>query len=125
MSFVLNTTGNKIDMFQYNDINEQLDIDYLQNKVDNIRNLGYNQAFNFNKSFGEQDLSDLITYLEKVISYCKNQEADADADDKVRQILKYVREILFKVFEFITVNQILDDEIILYKTKIFNYIKIN
>lgn len=121
MSFVLNTTVNKIDLFQYNDINEQLDIDYLQNKVDNITNLGYNQAFKFNRSFGEQDLSDLITYLEKVISYCEKKAAD----DKVKKILLCVCEILFKVFEFITVNQILDDEIILYKTKIFNYIKIN
>ena len=134
MSFVLNTTVDKIDMFQYNDMDEELDIYYLKNKVDNITNLGYNQVFNFNRSFGKQDLSDLITYLEKVISYCEKQAADDKvisycekqaADDKVKKILQCVLEILFKVFELITVNQILDDKIILYKTKIFNYIKIN
>ena len=126
MSFVLNIIGNKIDMFQFTDMNEKLNIDYLQERVKNITNRGYKQAFNFNKSFREpnlSDLSDLITYLDNVISYCENQAPNAD--DKVKQILLYIREILVEVFKFITVNESLDDEIISYKTMIFNYIKIN
>lgn len=123
MSFMLNTIGNKIDMFQFNDINKELDIDYLQKRVKNITNRGYNQAFNFNKSFRESDLSDLITYLDNVISFCKFQAPNAD--DKVNQILLYIREILVEVFKFITVNESLDNEIISYKTEIFNYIKID
>lgn len=123
MSFMLNTIGNKIDMFQFNDVNKELDIDYLQKRVKNITNRGYNQAFNFNKSFRESDLSDLITYLDNVISFCKFQAPSAD--DNVNLILLYIREILVEVFKFITVNESLDNEIISYKTEIFNYIKID
>ncbi|MTQ42586.1 MULTISPECIES: hypothetical protein [unclassified Streptococcus] len=123
MRFMLNTIENKIDMFQFNGINDELDIDYLQKRVKNITNRGCNQAFNFDNSFRESDLSDLITYLDNVISFCEIQAPNAD--NKVKEILLYICEILVEVFNFITVNKSLDDEIISYKTIIFNYIKIN
>lgn len=121
LRLVLNEGRNNRDKFFFTDINEELNLTNLQNNLTNITNSGYSLSFKFPRYLKEQDLDELIEYLDKVISYCENQ----DPNPNVKNILKNICEILIEIFKSITVSEILDDKINSYKSTIYNYIKID
>ena len=117
VNYLLEIIESNFDLFTLQNTNN-LKIEYLRKQIV-IINDSLNFEFCFNENFREDNLNNLI----KKIRRCLCSMEYWDDSSNIKMPLRSFLTILFEIFMYVKVDETLDNQIIVYKSQIYNNLK--
>ena len=117
VKYLLGIIESNFDLFTLQNTNN-LKIEYLRKQI-GIINKSLVFDFCFNENFREDTLNNLIKKIRECL--CLMECWDDSSDTKI--LLRSFLTILFEIFMYVKVDETLDNQLIVYKSQIYNNLK--